>query len=64
MGAHVGWDSLLYIPMNQIRGRVLHPHGQASQCIPLLSSEEQQNRGYVNDFPGGCLSRGRQVVRW
>ena len=40
-----------------------HPLGQASQFIMLLTSEEQQKGGCVEDFPGGGLSHSRQVIR-
>ena len=62
-GPRVSRDALLYIGLEQIRGWVLHPLGQASQCIPLRTSKEQQKGGCVEDLPGDDLIYSCQVVR-
>ena len=41
--------ALLYIGLEQSHGWVLHPLGQASQCISMLTSEERKKGGYVED---------------
>ena len=62
-GPHVSRDALLYIGLEQSRGWVLHPLGQGSQCIPLLTSEERQKGGCGENLLVGGLSCSRQVVR-
>ena len=62
-GPRVVWDALLYIYPEESHGRMLHPLRQASQCIPLIASEERQTVGCLKDFPGRGLSRIRQVIR-
>ena len=61
--SNVGRDALLHIGLEQVHGWMPHPLGQASQCLPLLASQEQQKGGRAEDFSDGGLSRSRQVVR-
>ena len=62
-GTRVSRDALFYIGMEQSCGWVTHPLRQAYQCIPVLTSKEQQKGGCVEDLPGGGLIHSRQVVR-
>ena len=61
--SRVGGDALLYILMEESRRGMLHNLWQAPQCLSLLASEKRQKGGCLKDFPGGGLSRSRQVVR-
>ena len=64
-GPRVRRDALLHIGPEQICSWAPHPLGQTSQCLPLLTIQERQTGGRVEDFPGGGLSRSRRVVcRW
>ena len=55
-GGRVSRDALLHILPDKSCSGMLHPLMQASQCLSLLASEEQQKGGCVKYFPDGGLS--------
>ena len=61
-GTRVIRGALLQIVPEQSGGWVPQPLGKASQCLLLLTSEERQKVGCVEDFPGGGLSCSLQVA--
>ena len=61
-GSRVSWDTLLHMGPEKSRGWGPHPLGQAFQCLSLLTSQERQKGGCVEDLPDGGIRCSLQVI--